>query len=64
MVMMKTKQRRAAKATARDRRVERKVALHEAGHCVGRILVAKLLGWSPNEAIFYVEIHPAPNRQH
>jgi hypothetical protein len=59
-MVMNRKQRRAAKATSRHRRVEREVAVHEAGHCVGRILVAESLGRSPNEAIFHVEIHPAP----
>ena len=57
---MNRKQRRAAKATTHHRRVERKVAVHEAGHCVGRILVAESLGWSLNEAISHVKIHPAP----
>src|SRR3974377_66408 len=57
---MNRKQRRAAKATTHHRRVERNVAVHEAGHCVGRILVAESLGWSLNEAISHVKIHPAP----
>jgi len=57
---MKRQARRAAKATGRNQKVDRVVAVHEAGHVVGRILVAESLGWSPGEIIFHVDINPAP----
>jgi hypothetical protein len=53
------RQRRAAKAAARGRRVDRRIAVHEAGHAVGRVLVAGLLGWDIGEIINSVEIRAA-----
>jgi hypothetical protein len=40
--------------------VDRVVAVHEAGHAVGRILVAESLGWGAEEALKYIAIHPVP----
>jgi hypothetical protein len=57
---MNRKERRAAKAKARHQRVEPDIRIHEAGHCVGHVLTAESLGWSTDEAIDHVEIHPAP----
>jgi hypothetical protein len=56
--VMNRKQRRAAKAAARRQRIDPVVAVHESGHCVGRILVADSLGWRPDEAINSVVLHP------
>jgi hypothetical protein len=52
--------RRAAMAISRRRPVDRVVAVHEAGHAVARVLFAEPLGWSPDEVILHVDIHPAP----
>jgi hypothetical protein len=41
--------------------VDRAVTVHEAGHAVGRVLVAGSLGWRPNEAIAYIDVHVAPS---
>jgi hypothetical protein len=57
---MNRKQRRAAKAAARRQRIDPVVAVHESGHCVGRILVADSLGWRADEAIKSIELHPLP----
>ena len=46
---MNRKARRAAKKTA---------FVHEAGHCVGRVLVAGSLGWDIYEAIDGIDIVP------
>lgn len=52
--------RRAAKTTGRRQEVDRVVAGHEAGHVVGSILVAGLLGWPPMEIVSHIDIHPVP----
>jgi hypothetical protein len=57
---MNRKQRRAAKAAARRQRIDPVVAVHESGHCVGRILVAQSLGWRPDETIHSIVLHPVP----
>jgi hypothetical protein len=57
---MNRKQRRAAKAAARRQRIDPVVAVHESGHCVGRILVAESLGWRADEVIHSIELHPVP----
>jgi hypothetical protein len=49
--------RRAAKGRGQ---IDRTVAVHEAGHAVGRILTSDLLGWSADEIIFHIDIHPVP----
>jgi len=48
-VHMNRKARHAAKKTA---------FVHEAGHCVGRVLVAGSLGWDIYEAIDGIDIVP------
>jgi hypothetical protein len=45
----------------RDQVIDRAVAIHEAGHAVGRVLVAGSLGWRPDEAIAYIDVHEAPS---
>lgn len=57
---MNRKQRRAAKAAARHQLIDPVVAVHESGHCVGRILVAELLGWRADEVINAIDFHPVP----
>jgi hypothetical protein len=57
---MNRQERRAAKAMARATKVDRAVAVHEAGHAVARVLVAESLGWSTGEIISHVDIHPVP----
>jgi hypothetical protein len=53
-------ERRAAKAMARGQAVDHAVAVHEAGHAVGRILVADSVGWGADDALDYIDIHPVP----
>jgi hypothetical protein len=53
-----TKARRAAKAVARHSQPEKTVFVHEAGHCVGRVLVAGSLGWDIYETIVGIDIPP------
>lgn len=48
--------RRAAQAQARTRTVDRVTAVHEAGHAVGRLLTAKDMGLSFDEAVHSIEI--------
>src|SRR5262245_49043239 len=38
----------------------RVVAIHEAGHAVGRILTARRLGWREDEAIARIEVYAMP----
>jgi hypothetical protein len=57
---MNRKLRRAAIATARHKRPEETIRIHEAGHCVGRVLGAESLGWRMDEVIAYTEIYPTP----
>lgn len=45
----------------RDQVIDRAVAIHEAGHAVGRVLVSDSLGWRPDEAIAYIDVHEAPS---
>ena len=52
--------RRAARGIARSKSVNRVVAVHEAGHAVGRFLTASALGYSPEEAIVHIDIYVAP----
>jgi hypothetical protein len=59
-IRMNRRDRRAAKAMARNQSVDRVIAVHEAGHCVARVLVAASLGWDPDEVIECIDIHPAP----
>ena len=53
------RQRRALKATSRRQKPDQVVAVHEAGHCLGRVLTAAALGWQPQQAIYYIDIFPA-----
>jgi hypothetical protein len=50
--------KRATKATARSAKIDRVVAVHEAGHAVARFLTAADLGFSTNNAISYIEVAP------
>jgi hypothetical protein len=54
------RRQRRAKAAAQGHRVDRRVAVHEAGHACGRVLVAGSLGWDIAEIISSVEIHAEP----
>jgi hypothetical protein len=55
---MNRHERRAAKAAARSAKIDRVVAVHEAGHAVARFLTAADLGFSTNDAISYIEVAP------
>ena len=43
-----------------NRKLEETIRIHEAGHCVGRVLGAESLGWPTDEVIAYTEIYPTP----
>jgi hypothetical protein len=49
---------RKAKAVACHSQPEKTIFVHEAGHCVGRVLVAGSLGWGIYEAIDGIDIRP------
>jgi hypothetical protein len=51
--------RRAAKALSRGKSPDLEVAVHEAGHCVGRYLTANSLGWDAEAAIAEIKLHPS-----
>jgi hypothetical protein len=53
---MNRSQRRAAKAKGNIRKLDRVVAVHEAGHAVARFLVADDFGRPPEEMIRYIEV--------
>ena len=36
------------------------IRVHEAGHAVGRILLASANGWGEEEAVFEIKIHSTP----
>jgi hypothetical protein len=48
---MNRRRRRAAKAKGSIGKLDRVVAIHEAGHAVARVLVAADFGWSPEETV-------------
>jgi hypothetical protein len=50
--------RKARRAAARHGQLEKTIFVHEAGHCVGRVLVAGSLGWDIHEAIDGIDISP------
>jgi hypothetical protein len=54
LTTLNRRQRRAL----RGQRPDLVVAVHEAGHCVGRVLTAPYLGRQPQEIIKCIEIHP------
>lgn len=58
--IMNRHERRAAQAAAKNRPVDRTIAVHEAGHAMGRYLIAAKLGHGPNTAISYIDVHAAP----
>jgi hypothetical protein len=55
-MFMNRRERRAQKAESR--RQFRIVAIHEAGHAVGRVMTAKMMGLRYDEAIDYIRIGP------
>lgn len=57
---MSRRQRRAGKALLSSEPVIRTLAVHEAGHCVARVLTANSLGWDASEVIEYIEVSSAP----
>ena len=57
---MNSYERRAGAAKRRGSDVDRVVLVHEAGHAVGRVLMARALGWGANEVINRIEIYPVP----
>jgi hypothetical protein len=57
---MNRQERRVARARERNLKVDRVVAVHEAGHVVARILVAESLGWSPDEMVLHIDIESNP----
>ena len=50
-------ERLATRAMARKRPIKREVAVHEAGHAVGRFLTAERLGYTIDEAISCIEVN-------
>jgi hypothetical protein len=66
---MNRQQRRAKKALGRNQPVKapghslpilRTLAVHEAGHCVARVLTAQSLGWDAGEVIECIDVGSAP----
>jgi len=57
---MNRRHRRLEDALVRNQPVVRALAVHEAGHCVARVLTASSLGWNAGEVIEYVEVTAAP----
>jgi hypothetical protein len=55
---MNRQERRAAKARSRSLKLDPVVAIHEAGHAVGRFVTAGMLGHSNDEAISYIDMSP------
>jgi hypothetical protein len=60
MVQRNRRQRRAEKTIARSQPAVRALAVHEAGHCVARVLTARAIGWDAGEVIDYIEVGSAP----
>jgi hypothetical protein len=60
MVQRNRRQRRAEKTLARSQPVVRTLAVHEAGHCVARVLTARTVGWDAAGVIEYIEVGSAP----
>jgi hypothetical protein len=56
---MNRRERRAAKAMAKGRSLDRAVAVHESGHAVGRFLTAARLGFAPDDSVSHIEAHVA-----
>jgi hypothetical protein len=56
MTPMNRSQRRAARAKGRGEKLDRVVAVHEAGHAVARILVADDFGLPPEKMISYIDV--------
>jgi hypothetical protein len=55
---MNRHERRAAKAKSKSVKIDRVVAIHESGHAVARYLTAGDLGFTPDEAISYIDVAP------
>jgi hypothetical protein len=53
---MNRHERRAAKARSKHAKLDAHVAVHEAGHAVGRFLTAADLGYSTEESISYIDM--------
>lgn len=53
-------QRRAAKAKGSTKAADSVVAVHEAGHAVGRFLTAERLGYAIEESIDRIEVNAVP----
>jgi hypothetical protein len=58
--MMNRIARRASQAQARKNTVDRVTAIHEAGHAVGRLLTAREMGYSPEQAVHSIQIGVGP----
>jgi hypothetical protein len=56
---MKRHQSRAPEAEAKSAKIERVVAIHEAGHAVARYLTADDFGHTTDHAISYIDLAPA-----
>jgi hypothetical protein len=57
---MNRRERRRAAAMMRRAPIPHETLVHEAGHAVGRILVAPADGWRAEEAIEWIEMHRTP----
>jgi hypothetical protein len=49
------------RAKPKSQAIDRAIAVHEAGHAVGRFLTAARLGHKPNTAIAYIDVHEDPS---
>ena len=54
------KRREFIGAWVRRSSIDRPVAIHEAGHAVGLILTAPMLGWRHDEVLNRIEVHATP----
>jgi hypothetical protein len=52
--------RRVTASRIRRSGIDRVVTIHEAGHAVGVILTAPMLGWRDDEVLNWIEIHATP----
>ncbi|MGH7249137.1 MAG: hypothetical protein ACREH9_13635, partial [Pseudomonadota bacterium] len=57
---MDRQQRRAERALARNPPIVRALAIHEAGHCVARVITAGVVGWAAGEVIESITAYSAP----
>src|SRR5262245_6178225 len=57
---MSRKERHASAARIGRSGIDRVVAIHEAGHAVGLVLTAPMLGWRHDEVLNRIEVQTTP----